>query len=140
LGISEKYLAPLRGETSDPTENHLRRYLAQNGIPNADDASAKTSDETVSEIRYRVTEYCLFAGQEASVFGRCEVGYGPRSPNGYFVICKDEHLPAFTISTKIELRVGRRLHLMALASVSAGIVLIGVSIAGAILLIYPHFA
>jgi hypothetical protein len=138
-GIWKSFVDPSLGQMTHPTEQHLRHYLAQHGISGGIETLPTQRGATNASDVYQLTEYCLLAGQEASVFGTCDECFGPESPNGCKVLCKDEHLPTFLITIRNHLRVGPRLRHIAIACYASGILLIGVSLAGMLLLIYPHF-
>jgi hypothetical protein len=138
-GIKSSVIDPSLGQINSPTEHHLRQYLAQHGI--AAGIETPTTQKGVASTGgvYQLTEYCLLAGQEASVFGTCDQCYGPESPHGCKVLCLDEHLPTFLITNRNEFSVGPRLRHIAIACFTSGIIMIGVSLAGILLLIYPRF-
>jgi hypothetical protein len=138
-GITNGFLESVLAPANAPTEQHLRRYLVQhgfsggNGSPPAQRVSSKASGV------HRLTEYCLRAGQEVSVFATCDECFSPESPKGCKVLCLDEHLPKFLISSQNELPVGLRLRLLAIVSFTGGIVMLGAALAGVLLLAYSHF-
>jgi hypothetical protein len=133
-GIKEAFVVPGLDETARPNEDRLRQYLADHGI-----TGSSSNGQRESSVNYRLTEYCLLPGQETSVFGTCETHYGPESPGGCSIIRKNEHLPALAITNRNEMRVCPHLRYVAIASFSAGLLLIGFALASALLLIYPTF-
>ncbi len=128
----------LMGQATPPTEEHLLLYLARNGVGKGGVQAEPGASGPYDDI-YRITEQCLIVGQETSVFGTCEICFEPAHPHGRKVICKNDHLPTLLITKNIEMKVGPRLHLIAVASFTAGILMIGLSLAGILLLVYPHF-
>jgi hypothetical protein len=119
-----------------PTEEHVLSYLARKGIGKGGANAGVKSDD--SSGVYRVTEHCLMSGEETSVFGSCEVCFEPDYPHGRKVICKNDHLPTLLITKSIEMKVGLRLHLIAVVSFTLGLLMIGLSLAGVLFLVYPQ--
>lgn len=135
-GLREEFLSPGLATAKPPREEALRDYLSRHAIT---EPTPRGGGDACATVTYRLTEYCLPAGQEVSVFGTCEKCYGPRNPGGYKIICKNEHLPVLAITTQNELTARPRLRYIAIASFSTGIMLIGLSVAGTLFLIYRHF-
>ena len=125
---------------TSPTEQHLCQYLAEHGITTKNETPLTQKGAASTGGVYQLTEYCLRAGQEVSVFGTCDQCYGPQNPRGCKVLCLDEHLPKFLITNRNEISAGPRLRQIAIACIACGILLISVSLAGVLLIIYPHFA
>ena len=138
-GSEEPFLALSIQQTTPPAEENLRSYLSQHGISETNGAMRKRLPGGGSTETYRLTEYCVLAGEEVSVFGTCAKYYGSGTATTNKIICKDEHLPVLAITSRNEFRVRPRLRIIAIASFSTGIVLIGLSLACGLLLIYPHF-
>jgi hypothetical protein len=139
-GIRTSSIDPSVGPMTPPSEEHLRHYLAQHGIAGGNETLPTRTGTAGTGGVYQLTEYCLRAGQEASVFGTCDQCYGPQNPHGCKVLCLDEHLPKFLITNRNEMKVGLRLQRIAIACITCGILMIGVSLAAVLLLIYPQFA
>ena len=139
-GIRKSVIDPSVGQMTGPTEQCLRQYLAQHGIAGGKEAPSTQKGRAGTGGVYRLTEYCLLAGQEASVFGTCDQCYGPGNPRGCKVLCLDEHLPRFLITNRNEFKVGPRQRRIAIACVTTGILMIGVSLAGVLLIICPQYA
>jgi len=113
-------------------------HLSHHTSVEPNDSTPSDGGDAHAKVTYRLTEYCLLAGQESSVFGTCEKYYGPKTPKGYKVICRNEHLPLLVITSQNELTVGPRLRYIALAGYAAGILFLGLSVAGTLFLLYPH--
>jgi len=138
-GIKKSVIDPSLSQMTPPTEQHLRHYLAQHGMAEGNETPPTQKGAANTGGVYQLTEYCLRAGQEASVFGTCDQCYGPENPHGCKVLCLDEHLPKFLITNRNEMKVGSRLRHIAIACFTGGILMIAFSLAGMLLLIYPHF-
>jgi hypothetical protein len=138
-GIKSSVIDPSLGQITPPTEQHLRQYLLQHGIAGGNEMPPTQKRAASTGGVYQLMEYCLRAGEEASVFGTCDQCFGPENPHGCKVLCLDEHLPTFLITNRNEFKVGPRLRHIAIACITCGIIMIGVSLAGIVLLIYPRF-
>src|ERR1035438_10420281 len=67
-GIKTSVIDLTVGQMTSPTEQHLRQYLAQHGIAGGNETPPTQKGAANTGGVYQVTEYCLLAGQEASVF------------------------------------------------------------------------
>ena len=138
-GLIKDASGPSIGQATPPTEDHLLLYLARHGIGKGNTGGPATAIAAQTGGLYRVTEHCLTMGEETSVFGICAICFGPGQAAGRKVICKDKHLPTLLVTKSIEFKASTRLHLIAVASFTFGILMIGLSLASLLLLVYPQF-
>jgi hypothetical protein len=136
-GLIKDSRGPTIGQATPPSSEHVGLFLARHGIGKR--GAGNGEGKAVEGGAFRITEQCLAVGAEASVFGTCEVCFSPGEPRGRKVIVKNSHLPTLLVTNNIELRVSPRLHFIAIAAYTCGILLIGMSLASALLLVYPRF-
>ncbi len=138
-GIKESSVDPSCGKVTQPSEQHLRHYLARHDIPAGNEARQGRRGPANSNGVYKLTEYCLRARQEVSVFATCDGYFGPGIESGSSVLCKGDDLTTLLISSHHEIQVGPRLRMISIACFSSAIVLLGASVAGCLLLLHRHF-